>query len=106
MDISKIKNTKFTDNTEPKDEKLIGLLKQAYRGEITCTMAIAKLSALRPYSDYEPTVSDDYRKYFTEKANDGSPPTLYVYAEDGKLIMSDDYNAFTLYEELNMPEAI
>ena len=105
MDISQI-NSDFTEDTEPKDDKLMGLLKQAYTGEILCTMAVAKLEAIKPFSDYKPTIADAFRNRFVQKAQAGTPPPIYVYAEGGKLIMSDDYNSFALYNELNMPEAI
>lgn len=105
MDISQI-SADFTDETEPRDEHLIELLGQAYRGEITCMMALANLEAIEPYSDFKPKVHEDYRARFIKRAQDGMPPALHVYAEDGKLIMSDDYNAFALYREYDMKKAI
>ena len=106
MDISQIKNADFTEDTEPRDEQLTGLLGQAYKGEITCMMALADITAILPYSDYKPTISEGYRASFVKKAQDGMPPALYVYAKDGKLIMSDDYSSFALYHEYDMKKAI
>ena len=105
MGISQI-NTDFNENTEPKDEQLMTLLKQAYQGEIMCQAALAKLTAVQPFSDYKPTISEDYRAYFMKCIGENVPPALYVYAKDGKLIMSDDYVAMALYKELRLPEAI
>jgi hypothetical protein len=105
MDISQI-NADFTEDTEPRDEHLIELLGQAYKGEITCMMALSNLAAIQPYSEYKPTINEGYRANFVKKAQDGMPPALYVYAKDGKLIMSDDYSSFTLYHEYDMKKAI
>jgi len=106
MKISDISNADFTEDTEPRDDYLIELLKQAYTGKITCRMALADMSVIKPFSDYKPTVHEDYRKYFTIKARDDVPPGLQVYAKDGKLIMSDDYNAFAMYNELGFERAV
>jgi hypothetical protein len=105
MDISQI-NSDFTEDTEPKDDKLMGLLKKAYMGEILCTMALAKLEAIKPFSDYKPIISDAYRNDFVKQTKDAIPSPMYVYAEDGKLIMSDDYLTYYLYKELNMSDVI
>ena len=69
-------------------------------------MALADMSAIKPFSDYKPTVHEDYRKYFTIKARDDVPPGLQVYVKDGKLIMSDDFNAFAMYNELGFERAV
>lgn len=105
MDITQI-NADFTEGTEPRDEHLIELLGQAYRGEITCMMALADLVAITPYSSFKPAIHEDYRTNFIKKARDGAPPALHVYAKDGKLIMSDDYSSFVLYNEYDMKKAI
>lgn len=98
--------TDFTDETEPQDKHLTELLRQAYTGKILCTMAIAELAAIQPFSDYQPTISDEYRTYFKQKAQNDVPPSLYVYSKGGKLIMSDDYMSFALYKELGFPKAV
>lgn len=105
MDINDIKSD-FTDKTEPQDKDLSTLLRKAYSGKIHCTMAIADLSTIEPFSDYKPLVSDDYRTYFKQQAQNDVPPSLYVYAKDRKLIMSDDYAAFAMYKELGFPKVI
>lgn len=105
MDINDIQ-TGFTDETEPQDEHLTELLKQAYTGKILCTMAVADLAVIQPFSDYQPKISEKYRIHFKQQAQDNVPPSLYVYAKDGKLIMSDDYASFALYKELGFPKAV
>jgi len=104
MDISEI-DSAFTEDTEPEDKYLIELLKRAYKGEILCTMATADLSAIEPFSDYRPTISNEYRSYFKNKAQEGLPSALHVYAKHGKLIMSDDYSALAMHKELSLPQA-
>lgn len=106
MKLSDITNADFTEDTEPRDDHLIELLKQAYTGKITCTMAMAEINAIKPFSDFKPTISDQYRAYFESKARDDVPPSLHVYAKDGMLIMSDDYNAFAMYNELGFERAV
>lgn len=106
MNISDIPNVGFSENTEPMDEHLMELLKQAYTGKITCRMAIAKFETIEPFSDYEPDISDQDRIHFVTQTNKSSPPPLYVYARDGKLIMSDDYASYHMYKEYELPEAV
>ena len=106
MKLSDIKNADFTDDTEPRDARLIELLKKAYTGEITCQMAMAEMDAIKPYSDYKPDINPQYRAYFEAKARDDVPPALHTYAKDGKLIMSDDYNAYFMYNELGFHKAV
>lgn len=104
--ISDISNADFTEDTEPRDDHLIDLLKQAYRGEITCTMALAQMGSIKPFSDFVPVTSEQYRAYFTTKARDDVPPPIHTYAQGGKLIMSDDYNALYMYKELGFDKAV
>lgn len=98
-------NSKFTDDTEPEDKELIELFKKAIKGEIFCTTAVADLDVIQPFSDYRPKVSDDYRNYFTQTAKEGNPPAMYVYVKDKKLVMSDNYNAYAMYKELDLARA-
>ncbi|MEK7620869.1 MAG: hypothetical protein AAB395_00770 [Patescibacteria group bacterium] len=106
MKLSDITNTDFTEDTEPRDDHFIELLKQAYKGDILCTMAMAEMKAIQPFSDFKPTANPSYRAYFESKARDDVPPGLHVYAKDGKLIMSDDYNAYSMYNELSFHKAV
>jgi len=106
INLSDINNADFTDNTEPRDDYLIELLGKAYRGEVDCYMAVIKMGAIIPYSDYKPTINDSYREHFKKKYEQGSPLQLYVYEKDGKIIMSDDYNSYYLYKEVGATEAV
>lgn len=106
MKLSDITNADFTEDTEPRDDHFIELLKQAYKSDVLCTMAMAEMDAIKPFSDFKPVISDQYRAYFESKARDDVPPALHVYAKDGKFIMSDDYNAYTMYNELGFHKAV
>ncbi len=106
MDIADLPPVEFNEDTEPRDDRLLELLDMAYRGQITCTMAVADMGVIVPFSDFRPTVSDSYRAHFVQQLSEQSPPALYVYAQDGKLIMSDDYSAYSLYLEYGLEHAL
>lgn len=105
MDISKL-DTSFGGDKEPHDEHLSELLSKAYRGEIDCRTAIVSLDIIKPFSDYKPTISDAYASRFLEAYNTNSPPDLYVYEKEDVFIMSDDYNAYFMYKEVEATHAI
>lgn len=106
MDISLIKNADFAEDTEPRDEHLLDLLKKAYSEEISSRYAIADMSVIRPYSNFVPDIRESFRREFRALLEDGAPPALHVYMQDGALIMSDDYNSYWMYKELGLEQAI
>ena len=100
VNISDIQNAGFSDDTEPKDDRLMELLKLAYTKKIYCRTVIVAIDNVVPFSDYEPTISEDYVKHFKEKYQAGRPPGMLVYQrDDGKFVMSDDYNAYFMYKQ-------
>lgn len=100
-------NSGFSDNTEPKDDRLMELLKLAYTKKIYCRTVIVSIDNLVPFSDYKPNVSEDYVKYFKEKYESGRPPGMLVYQQDdGKFVMSDDYSAFYMYKQVGADKVI
>jgi hypothetical protein len=105
MNFSNIVNLNFGKDTEKRDDHLMALLKRAYQGEVLCTMAIADIRTIKPYSRFKPKISDDYRRYFMEQRQT-RPPALHVYTKDGKLVMSDDYHAYWMYKETEMSEVL
>ena len=107
VNISDIKNADFTDDTEPKDERLMELLELAYTKKIYCRVAVVPFENIAPFSNFEPNISDDYVKYFKEKYDIDRPPSILVYQrEDGKFVMSDDYNAYFMYKRLNSDKVV
>lgn len=105
VDISNI-HTSFGGDNEPKDPKLLELLAQAYKGEIDCRRAVVKTELIKPFSDFKPDITQEFREYFTKAFNEMKQPELYVYQAADKFIMSDDYRAYYMYKELNSPIAI
>ena len=89
VNISDIQNAGFSDDMEPKDDRLIDLLKLAYTKKIYCRTVIVAIDDVFPFSDYEPSISEDYFKYFKEKYESGRPPGMLVYQrDDGKFVFS------------------
>jgi len=101
IDISKIE-TDFGKNDELRDKYLGELLDKAYGGKIMCRKANIKMETIKPFTDYRPEISDEFRKYFLEKAKKGRFLPILVYQKSGKFIMSDDYNAYYMYKELEI----
>lgn len=98
IDISQI-NSDFNENTEPLDQNFLRILKAAYQAQIHCRRALVNFDLIVPFSDFQPVIADDYRKYFVAQVSAGTPPKIYLYQKEGKLIMSDDYAAYYLYKE-------
>ena len=66
VNISDIQNAGFSDDTEPKDDQLMDLLKLAYTKKIYCRTVIVAIENVVPFSDYEPSISEYYAQYFKE----------------------------------------
>lgn len=105
MDISKIK-VKFGGKNEPKDKKLLELLKRAYKGELLVRVALIKTEGIKPFSDFKPEISEEFRNNFDYKEKQGNPSLIYVYPSNEIFIMSDDYRSYYLYKEKNYPKII
>lgn len=98
INISKI-NVQFGGNNEPKDEKLIKLLKSAYSGKLLVRIALIKEENIKPFSNFKPDISNNFSEYFESLEKEGNPPPLHVYPENDYFVMSDDYNSYFLYKE-------
>lgn len=92
-------NSDFSKDTEPKDEHMLALLEQAYQGTLLCQRAIINVDLIKPFSDFQPQISEEYRHFFIESMKQMKPPFVYVYPSDGVFVMSDDYSAFSLFTE-------
>lgn len=88
---------KFGKGNEPKDEKLLELLGSAYKGDLLCRVALIKIEGIKTFSDFIPKISAAYVRRFQEITKKGDLPQIYVYPEDGKFVMSDDYRTYHLY---------
>ena len=93
-------NSDLTEDTMPSDEHLIELLDQAYRGNILCRKALVDIERIKPYSSYKPETRE-YAKYsLIKRLRNGEPRPLNVYAQNDSLIISDDYDSFSIYKEI------
>ena len=104
--LSDIQNADFNEDTEPKDEYFIELFTKALKGEIDCRKAIILLSGIKPFSDYVPVVSKEYKQHFIDGYNANQPHFIYVYEREGEIIMSDDYSSYYLYKLVGANEAL
>lgn len=95
----------FTEDTEPRDDYLLELLRAAYTRKIQCCFAALPLTSIKPFSDFQPTISAQLRQHFDDAYQQGRPPKLMVYEKDDAYIMSDDYDAYKLYSE-KRPELV
>jgi hypothetical protein len=93
IDISKLK-ADFSPGNAPRDEKMIELLKKAYVGELLCHKALIKIGGIKPYSNFRPFIPEKLIKHFEDRVSNDQPLEIFVYPENGKFIMSDDYNAY------------
>lgn len=105
MDISNI-DAGFGGDNEPHDEQLSELLKKAYSGEINCHKAMVPIDMIKPFSQYKPSINQDYETNFLEVFKANIPPDLLVYEKDGRFIMSDDYNAYLMYKKVGAESAL
>ena len=105
MDITKL-DPLFDETTEPKDENLMALLKKAYTGKIKCRKAVIPMELIKPFSDFTPEMFQEYADRFVSLYREGTPPEMYVYEKDGAFIMSDDYNAYTMYKLIEAPTVL
>lgn len=99
-------HAEFNENTEPKDEKLLALLKLAYTQQIDCQAAIVPIERIKPFSDYQPKIAEVITNQFVADYQAQNPWPLYVYKEGDAYIMSDDYVSYYIYKGLNLPEAM
>jgi len=89
----------FGGDYAPKDEYILELFNLAYQGKLMCHRAIIERSGIVPHSDYKPKITEKYRDHFNQKIAQGSSLEIFVYPKGGKFIMSDDYNAYSMYLE-------
>ena len=62
-----------------------------------CYYAIIKTEGIKPFSNYKPKISSDFKMYFEQQIKVKKPPSILVYPKSDKFIMSDDYNSFYSY---------
>lgn len=108
MKIKKIKSSdikvKFGNGHPPKDEKFIKLYKEVIKGKSPYHWALVQKEAIQPFSDFKPELTEGDRQAYLKRLDQNDFPSLHVYKEGGKYIMSDDYHKYYFYLELGWPE--
>ncbi len=89
-------------NRPPTDEYLHNLTHMTYHGWHYCQEILVEIDFIYPYSDWEPEINKDTRVAFKQSVEDRKPLHITLYEKDGKLIMSDDYEIYYLYRELEI----
>jgi hypothetical protein len=92
----------FGGKSAPKDEKFIQLFQQVIKGTIPFYQADIKITAIKPFSTFVPSISQEFLDIVHKSYMLGNPPKIHVYQEDNKFIMSDDYNHFYIYKLLDL----
>lgn len=81
------------------------LIYMAEHGWYYCQKATIELQIIHPWTNYKPVISDEFRETFNVRHEQKDPLTLTVYEREGKLIMSNDWETYWLYRELQVPIA-
>lgn len=95
---------KFGGRYPPKDKKFISLFKKAIQGKTPYHWALIKREAIKPFSNFRPKINKSLKKAYFNRLDKNDFPSLHVYEEGGKYIMSDDYHKYYFYLELNWTE--
>ena len=97
-------HTGFISGPPPEEPQYKQLVQQAKDDKIPCQRALIGMYLIRPYSDYEPTVSSELRGHLEWIKTIGDsrglvPLQLILYEQDGLFIMSEDYEVYGAYKE-------
>jgi len=95
---------KFGGKYPPKDKKFISLFKKAIQGKTPYHWALIKREAIKPFSNFRPKLNRTLKEAYFRRLNKSDFPSLHVYEEGGKYIMSDDYRKYYFYLELDWAE--
>ena len=87
------------------DDRFVDLIYMAKHGWHTAQKAIVHMSIVHPYYDFKPVIDDEFRVTFNAWQDKRRPMTLTLYEHDGKLIMSNDYEAYWMYRERELEVA-
>lgn len=87
------------------DDKFVDLIYMAKHGRYTAQKAVVHLSIIHPYINFKPGVDDEFKETFDAWHSKHYPMTLTLYEHAGKLIMSNDYEAYWMYRERELEVA-
>jgi hypothetical protein len=87
---------------QPVDPHLKHLVYMAEYGWHYYQKAFVDMSIIHPYTNYQPFIHDEFRETFDAHYEERGMPLL-LYEKGGKLIMSNDWEAYWLYREREDP---
>jgi DNA-binding Xre family transcriptional regulator len=94
----------IADGPPPEDKQLKRLVSKFSKGEIACREAMVAMFWIRPYSDYRPQLTENFKEYVQAMQRFGhnyrkGPIPIILYEHDGQLIMSADYKTYWYHRE-------
>ena len=92
-------------NRPPDDPHLKNLVYMAEHGWHYYQKAFVAMEIIHPFANYRPVIHDEFRETFDARYEEHGTPLL-LYEKGGKLIMSNDWEAYWLYrdrEESSIP---
>lgn len=92
------------DDPPPEDKQLQRLVSEFNKGKITCREAMVAMFWIRPYSDYQPQLTKNFKEYIQAMHCFGrnyrkGPIPIILYEHNGQLVMSVDYKTYWYHRE-------
>ena len=99
-------HTGFSDMSgpPPEDRQLTRLIHKFHKGKIACRKGIVAMFWIRPYTDYRPHLTENFKEYIQAMHRFGhdyrkGPIPIILYEYNGQLIMSADYKTYYYHRE-------
>jgi DNA-binding Xre family transcriptional regulator len=94
----------IADGPPPEDKQLKRFVSKFNKGEIVCREAMVAMFWIRPYSDYQPQLTKNFKEYVQAMQRFGhnyrkGPIPIILYEHKGQLIMSADYKTYWYHRE-------
>lgn len=93
-----LSDDKWLGTRPPEDSHLSSLAEMAGHGWYYYQKAFVEMQLIHPFASYKPVIHDEFRETFDAQFDTCGMPLL-VYERGGKLIMSNDWEAYWLYRE-------
>ena len=93
------------DGPPPEDKRLLRLVGKFSKGKIACREAMVAMFWIRPYSDYQPQLTKNFKEYIQTMQRFGydyrkGPLPIVLYEHNGQLIMSADYKTYWYHRDI------
>lgn len=89
---------------QPQDNKFISLYKEVIQGNIPYFHALISKEFIKPFSSFHPSVTKEYEDYVFRTLAAGEVPSIHVYQEGNKFVLSDDYLLYQYYLQIGVTE--